>query len=136
MGRGLCFTAYGCSSLFYAAEFEGLPADAAFQRALRRATADLVDGRKQHSYQAWNLATSMAHPMKGALAFCQSRSMSTPAIPSGCVAHCTPCTRRRQRTQLETQLKSSSRTPLTSRVEFDHRASARTPSGYRLSQMC
>jgi hypothetical protein len=39
---------YGSSCLFYAAEFEGLPADTAIQRERRRAMADLVDGRKQH----------------------------------------------------------------------------------------
>jgi hypothetical protein len=47
MGRGLCFTAYGSSCIFYAAEFKGLPVDVAFQRALRRAMADLVNGRTQ-----------------------------------------------------------------------------------------
>jgi hypothetical protein len=84
MGRGLRFTAYGSSCIFYAAEFKGLPVDAAFQRALRRAMADLVDGRKP-GYQSWNLASSTDPPVKGALVSCQSRSMSTRAMPSGCI---------------------------------------------------
>jgi hypothetical protein len=37
--------------------------------------------------QAWNLASFMAHQLKGALVSCQSQSMSTHAMPSGCVAH-------------------------------------------------
>jgi hypothetical protein len=45
-GQGAC--AYGSSCIFYAAVFEDLLADAAFQRKPHRAMADLVDGRTQH----------------------------------------------------------------------------------------
>jgi hypothetical protein len=68
MGRDLCFTAHGGSRKFYAAEFEGLPADSPFQREIRHAMADLVDGHTRHRLPRWNLASFMAHPVKEALA--------------------------------------------------------------------
>jgi hypothetical protein len=55
----------GSSCFFYAAEFEGLPADAGFQRVLCRAMADLVNGRTQRRLPGAEPGLLHGSPLEG-----------------------------------------------------------------------